>query len=94
MIGPALWVKPQLAMLVSHIRVLNEVLAVPLPVPLPVNVLEKAADEGSSTWAPSTHLGDQMEFLALGLSYPDLAVYNPSGWKHCVCVCVALLQNT
>lgn len=41
----------------SHMAVLIEVPPPQLPKPLPVNTPGKAADYGSNTWVPDTHIG-------------------------------------
>lgn len=52
-----LWVKLPLVMLVSHMLVL--VLAALFPIYIPAIVPGKAEEDSSSTWIPSTHVGDQ-----------------------------------
>lgn len=54
----ARWVKLLPKMLDFHIRELVQVLPVPLLIQFYVNVCRKAAENGPSTWASDTQMGD------------------------------------
>lgn len=54
-------VKPPLA----NSNIPYQFLAVPLPIQLPVNVLEKASVDDLNSWGLATYVGTKMEFWTL-----------------------------
>lgn len=51
-------VKPPLETPACHIKVLIQFPHAQLPIPLPNNALEKAAEDGTYIWTHAMHMGD------------------------------------